>query len=156
MITLRNATPSDAGKISKLISGLTEKFIAYEFTPAGTEELLHSMAPDAIEKYIRSGYEYHVAEMDARLIGVVAVRGNSHLYHLFVAEKFQNRGIAGQLWRVAMKSCLAKGNPGVFTVNSSRYARPVYEKLGFVVQSGPQEKNGVIYIPMKLSIESPQ
>jgi len=149
---IRPATLDDSENISKLISRLSEKFIAHEFTRAGAQELLNSMTPRAIEKYIRSGYEYHVAEVDGRVAGVIAMRDNSHLYHLFVAEEFQNRGIAGRLWRVARESCLAKGNPGVFTVNASKYAQPVYEKFGFIAQSDPQEKNGVIFIPMKLAI----
>jgi predicted GNAT family N-acyltransferase len=49
-----------------------------------------------------------------------------------------------------MDACLSRGDPGEFTVNSSEYARGVYEKLGFVALSGPEEKNGVVYIPMKL------
>ncbi len=153
-MNIRPATLADSEPISKLISGLSEKYIAHEFTQTGARELLNSMKPGAIEKYIRSGYEYHVAEIGGRPVGVVGVRDNSHLYHLFVDEKFQKRGIAGQLWRVARESCLSKGNPGVFTVNSSKYALPVYEKLGFIVQSEPVERSGVVYIPMKLRIKS--
>lgn len=149
---IRRAALSDSASISKLVSRLTRKYIAHEFSQSGTAALLESMQPEAIEKYLQSGYEYHVAEIEGLLVGVAGMRDNSHLYHLFVDEEYQKRGIAGQLWKVAMESCLLKGNPGVFTVNSSIYARPVYEKLGFAVQSEPRERNGVISIPMKLTI----
>ena len=108
------------------------------------------MTPDAITQYMQSEYSYHVAEIEGKLVGVVAVRNNNHLYHLFVAERYHHRGIAKKLWQLAMEECLRNGNTGEFTVNSSTYAQDVYKSLGFVAQSGPQEKNGVIFIPMKL------
>ena len=99
---------------------------------------------------MQAGYRYHVAEVDGQLVGVVGVRNNAHLFHLFVAELYQRQGIASNLWNVAMQACLDAGNPGKFTVNSSRYALGVYEKLGFVACSSPQEVNGIIFYPMNL------
>ena len=151
---IREAILDDSENISNLVYGLSAKYIAHEFTLDGAETLLNSMKSDAIEKYIQSGYRYHVAEIDGRVVGVVGVRDNSHLYHLFVAEAYQHQGIARKLWQVALEACLCKGNPGKFTVNSSKYALPVYQKLGFVTQSEPEEKNGVVSIPMKLAISS--
>jgi GNAT superfamily N-acetyltransferase len=152
IFTIREATLADSDPISKLVYRLAEKFIAQEFTREGAETLLSSMGLTAIKKFIGSGFGYHIAKIDDRLVGVIGIRDNSQIYHLFVDEKYQNLGIARELWRVARESCLSKGNPGIFTVNSSRYALPVYVKFGFITQSSPQEKNGVIYIPMKLSI----
>ena len=146
---IRKATPGDAERISKLVCELSAKYIVQEFTADGAEHLLASMNPDAIRKYIHSGFDYHIAETDQRLVGVVGVRDNSHLYHLFVAEKYQRQGIARKLWQIAMETCLASGNPGEFTVNSSANAVGVYERWGFVAQSGPVEKDGVVYVPMK-------
>jgi ribosomal protein S18 acetylase RimI-like enzyme len=90
------------------------------------------MDDPAIGGYIESGYRYHIAEEDGELAGVVAVRDNSHLYHLFVSERFQGQGLARRLWEVAKTASLSAGNPGLFTVNSSRYAVGMYENFGFV------------------------
>jgi len=149
-LNIREAVPGDVESISCLVSELSEKFILQELTTEGAEHLLASMTPDAIEKYICSGFKYHVAEIDKQIAGVVGIRDNSHLYHLFVAEQHQRKGIARKLWQTAMETCLSNGNPGEFTVNSSKYALDVYVRLGFVAQSGPVVKNGVVYIPMKL------
>ena len=149
-LDIREATVEDAESISALCCELSVKFITREFTAVGVTHLLASMQPESIEKYIRSGFRYHVAVINKQVVGVVGVRDDSHLYHLFVAEKYQRKGIAKNLWQLAMEACLSRGNPGEFTVNSSEYARGVYEQLGFIALSGPEEKNGVIYIPMKL------
>ena len=151
-MAIRKATPADSEIISKLVCQLSEKYIANEFSSRGRETLLNSMTPAAIKAYIQSGYRYHVAMQGNHLVGVVGVKENRHLYHLFVDENHQRQGIASKLWRIASKACLDEGNPGVFTVSSSTYAKAVYEHLGFVAESGPQNKSDVIVIPMKLSI----
>jgi len=110
------------------------------------------MTPAAVEKSIQAGFRYHLAEVGSQLVGVVGVKDNSHLYHLFVAESHQRQGVATGLWQLAMQACFDEGNSGEFTVNSSKYAQEAYKTLGFVAQSGPQDKNGVIFIPMKLTI----
>lgn len=149
---IRPALADDIKSISQLVRELSEKFITPEFSPEGKQTLLETLSPDGIEKSMQSGFEYHVAEIENQLVGVVGVKENNHLYHLFVSEKFQRQGIAGKLWQFSMEKCLAKGNPGEFTVNSSMYALGVYEKFGFVAVSGPMEKGGVVFVPMKLIV----
>jgi len=146
---IREAGIKDADAISGMISVLSEKFITCDFSDEGREQLLASMTPTAITKYIQNGDRYHVAENDDGIMGVVSIRKNSHLYHLFVAETHQRRGLAKALWEKAMTEALHRGNPGEFTVNSSQYALPVYERLGFVAQSRPITKHGVTYTPMR-------
>lgn len=152
---IRAAKPDDAENISKLICELVDKFITDDFSPSGREFLLSTMTPGTISWNMQTEYRYHVAEADGAMVGVVAVKGNTHLYHLFVAERYHRKGIARKLWQRAMKECLLEGNPGEFTVNSSSYAREVYKQLGFVAQSGPQEKHDVRFFPMKLIIKKP-
>jgi GNAT superfamily N-acetyltransferase len=146
---IREAILDDTESISRLVYELSEKYIAPEFTSAGATSLLNSMKPDAIRKYLQAGFWYHVVEIKGQVVGVVGVRDNRHLYHLFIADEYQNQGIARKLWQVAFEACLSRGNPGIFTVNSSKYAVPMYEKLGFVPQSEPVESNGIVSIPMK-------
>lgn len=153
-IGIREASPDDIPVISRLISDLAARYIAHEFTAEGAQRLLSAMNDDAIKGYFQDGYRYHVAEAEDTLAGVVATRDNRHLYHLFVAEPFQGRGLATQLWHVARDACLAVQNTPDFTVNSSRFAVGFYEKLGFVRQAEFQEHGGVISIPMKLITET--
>ena len=152
-MVIREAKPQDAEEISKLISQLSIKFISHEFTTEGKEALLRSMSAIAIKKHIKTGFKYSLALADNEIIGVVGMKDSKHLYHLFVAEHYQRKGIASRLWQVAMQACIEAGNPGEFTVNSSVFAAQAYEAFGFVVQSEPQLKNGVVFIPMKLVID---
>ena len=148
-MTIRPARLADAEAISALVTYLAAKYIANEFPDEGSQALLRSMTPDAIRGSIAKGFCYHVAEESDDIVGVVATRNNSHLYNLFVAEASQGQGLARKLWQVARRACLEAGNPGEFTVRSSRFAVGFYEKLGF-----EREKevihNGVAAVTMRL------
>ncbi len=151
-IAIREANPGDIPNISRLISDLATRYIAHEFSPEGAQQLLASLEERAIEGYFQLGYRYHVAEAEGAMAGVVGTRDNRHLYHLFVADEYQGRGLATQLWRVAREACLAAGGTREFTVNSSRFAAGFYEKLGFAREADFQEHGGVVSVPMKLII----
>lgn len=154
-VNIRIAVKADVVAIGRLISELADKYIAGEFSAQGRETLLHSMRPAAIAGYLDSGFRYHVAETAAgEIVGVVALRDDTHLYHLFVAEACQRRGIGRSLWETAMAGALARGNNGEFTVNSSRYARPFYERLGFVAGEERIDAQGVVTIPMRLALRT--
>ncbi len=91
-----------------------------------------------------------VAEMDGVVVGFIAMRDKRHLFHLFVDKPWHRRGVARRLWEVARQAALDGGNDGVFTVNSSNYAMPVYERFGFVRTAPTQESKGLRYNPMQL------
>jgi GNAT superfamily N-acetyltransferase len=147
---IREAQVNDIPAISELIRPLVEKYIAYEFSAEGARNLLSSIEPEAIHGYFDLGYRYHVAEENGVLAGVVAVRDNRHLYHLFVADAFRGQGLARRLWQVAHDACRDAGNAGEYTVNSSNFAVEMYRKFGFVDTAPPETRNGVSYVPMKL------
>ena len=107
----------------------------------GARTLLSAMEPAAIERSLASGYRSHVAEAGGAIVGGAGTRDNTHLSHLCVAESHHRRGMATALWRGARDACLAAGNAGACTVHSSRYARPLYHKLG-VVAAGPEDERG--------------
>jgi GNAT superfamily N-acetyltransferase len=149
-LKIRPIKHTELNTISGLMTALTEKYIAGDCSAEGRQHLLQLMTPGAIETNMRRSCEYHVAEIDGQIAGLIAVREHRHLYQLFVAEAWHRHGVARRLWEFAMQRGLRHGNPGEFTVNSSLYAEAVYRKLGFVAVSKPMENQGVVYQPMKL------
>ncbi|NRB24598.1 GNAT family N-acetyltransferase [Shewanella sp.] len=149
---IRKSIQQDASVISPLITALAEKYILPTCTGEGGKLLLASMTIESIEQYFTDGYQYHVAEDAGGIMGVVGIKNNAHLYHLFVAEAHQGQGISTQLWEHAKEACLQKGNKGVFTVNSALNAKNVYLKLGFSPTGCIREKSGIKDIPMQMNI----
>ena len=148
-VDIRAATVDDAPEISALITGVAHYFTLHP-RGEGAEKFLESIQPPAIEELIEAeNHLYAVALVGDELAGVVSIRDNSHLLHLFVAPKFQRRGIARRLWEFARDSAIRAGNTEGFTVFSTPYAVPVYERFGFEATGPRVEKHGIAFVPMK-------
>ena len=148
--TLRPAVRDDAPAISRLIRELTKFSLADPDDPESAAPFFDSITPQAIEGYLDGNYVYHVVEHGDDLAGVVAIRDHSHLYHLFVAERFHRQGLGARLWSHARQVAMDAGNEGLFTVNASVYAVPVYERFGFVAQGPVIHKDGLAFVSMEL------
>jgi len=147
--TVRPALVADAAGISALIHSLLHHRTPEPADPA-PEPFMALFAPQAIEGYITAGnYNYLVALDQGQLVGVLGVRDNRHLVHLFVAEPYQRRGIACTLWYRAKSEALAAEAEVEISVRSSVYATAVYERFGFAVCGPRVEDVGVTYVPMR-------
>jgi GNAT superfamily N-acetyltransferase len=149
-IEYRIAQVGDAERIAALIRELAAKFILRDFSDEGKSRFLSDHTSMAVADRIRTGFRYRIAECGGELVAVIGMRDWKHLYNLFVAEAFQGQGLGRALWEQAKAECLERGNPGTFTVNSSKNAVPVYERFGFLVASAVQDVGGVQFVPMKL------
>ncbi|HZG41501.1 MAG TPA: GNAT family N-acetyltransferase, partial [Longimicrobium sp.] len=150
-LTIREATPDDAGRISALIASLARYFLADPERPQDAAAFFETITSSTIADAMASGrYRYHVAESAGELAGIVGVRDAGHLYHLMVAERFHGRRVASTLWEVARKAAAEGGNTGGFTVNSSLDAVPVYERFGFTATGAVQVQNGIAFMPMEM------
>jgi len=149
-LTIRRAVTADAPEISRLIVSVAHYFTVHP-QGEGAEAFFASVSPEQIARYIENpGFLYFVALSGERPAGVTAIRDGNHLVHLFVAPEFQRQGIGSALWQRAKSEAIAAGNPAGFTVNSTPFAVPFYQRLGFT-PTGPQvEQNGIRFIPMKL------
>jgi ribosomal protein S18 acetylase RimI-like enzyme len=139
---------ADIRAVGALLELLAREHIIHEFDAHARVLFLTKNNENSIRQFVADGFRYHVAEVNGQIIGFVGVRGNKHLYHLFVANEFQRQGLGRHLWNVARAECLAAGNGGYFTVNSSNNAVVVYEKLGFARTLPMQNDDGVFYTPM--------
>src|SRR5574337_1025634 len=116
--------------------------------------LLAGMGARVIRRKIAAGQRFHVACLaDGRVVGVAAMRDDSHLFQFFVSTRMQRRGIARQLWRRALRDAVRRAGTRRFTLNSSVMAVPVYKRLGFV-PDGPLQisAGGLISQPMQLEL----
>lgn len=192
-VKFRRASLSDAQAIADLITEVAQQVILPEFSAQGRTQFMLSNNAPAILQFMQDGFCYWVAEYDefdlidpvpqphaqpslaltrpsVRLCGVLGMKNQQHLYHLFVAVSMQRQGIARRLWQHAKahslalqrvaKQAIASTTPSVttalpispvlpITVNSSLYAVTVYQRWGFVATASPQTINGVIFVPMQ-------
>lgn len=146
---IRPLEDADIPFCARLLRASASEFIVHEPTAEGAATFLRENDEHGLRTYVRSGHVYHVAEDDTALAGFVAVRADSHLFHLFVDKRWHGQGLARRLWDTARAAAEARGGPGQFTVNSSNYAVPVYEAFGFVRTAPTQCVKGLYFNPMR-------
>lgn len=156
VVRIREAGLADTVAISAMMTPVASRQIAADFPQQGRESLLGGMTPAALAENMLRGYRYHVAENDDAIVGVIGMRGYSHLYHLFVSQSVQGRGIGRLLWQHARDASLAELQLRQFTVFSSAIAEEFYRQLGFRRTGDPKTKNGVVAIPMRLDLPEQQ
>lgn len=148
---IRLAKLSDASDISRLIKRLTH-FFTVDPQGIGAENFLSSLEPSSIAKLISaSNYKYYVGIQGDEIVGTVAIRDNSHLFHLFVVESLHGQGKGKLLWQYAKAAALNAGNAGIFTVNSTVFGVRVYETFGFTAVGPKTESRGIAFVPMSLN-----
>jgi GNAT superfamily N-acetyltransferase len=151
---IKAAVIEEAEEISELIRSLSSSFFALP-NGEGADSFLESISPKAISEYISSeNFVYLTGKIDAQLIGVVAIRDNTHLFHLFVSPSYQAEGLGRKLWLEAKEVALKAGNGGQFTVNSSINAVPVYAAFGFKAVGEECTTSGISFQPMVLSVHT--
>lgn len=143
------ATVFDAQAISALILELSDPFFdSPERT--GAAPFLASIGVEAVRGYLcADNFRYDVARTPSSIAGVIALRDNTHLFHLFVSPAFQGQGLARRLWDRARSAAEQAGNTNGFTVNASLNAVPVYQAFGFVCRGAVQSKHGISFQPMR-------
>ena len=148
---LRRGGEADARPIAELIASFQSE-LTVDPAGVGAEEFLASVSEQAERAYLQSPqHSFIVAEEHGTIAGVIAIRDNSHLFHLFVARPFQRNGLARRLWDQARREALVHGGTGEFTVNSSVNAIVVYESFGFVPTGPVATERGISFLPMRLS-----
>lgn len=122
------------------------KYEAPDYTKEGADEFFKSIHDDEWLNQIKM---YGAFDGD-RLVGVIATRQEgTHIALFFVDGEYHRKGIG----RLLFQRVLEDNKVNYMTVNSSPYAVPVYEKLGFEATDKEQVKNGLRFTPMKYQVE---
>lgn len=144
-IILRDGTVADAAALSALVTPLARHLLDAD-TGATAHAFLASLAPASFaERLASKAFAHYLVEDGSGLCGMIAIREDSHIHHLFVSRGTRRRGIARQLWDHALR---VHGRRE-YTVNSSEVAVPVYERFGFVAKAAPQTVKGVRFVLME-------
>jgi GNAT superfamily N-acetyltransferase len=145
----RAGLPADAELIAGLIASFQSE-LTDDPSGAGAEAYLASVSVQAEREYLASErYRYLLAYLDSELVGFIAIRDGSHLFHLFVERSHQRHGIARSLWERALRRFCVPDSDGCFTVNSSISAMPVYQAFGFVPAGSLRSMHGISFLPMR-------
>ncbi len=124
-------------------------FIAPDYSTEGITTFYNFISAENIKNKLASGNFFIWGALEKEIMtGVVAVRDKNHISLFSVAPEFHGRGIGRELMETAFAFVRAQELTFV-TVNASRYAVPVYKKLGFRCTDEEQTADGMSFTPMK-------
>ncbi len=150
---LRTMDPGEEVEVVNLVARSFNEFIAPDFPDEGIEEFFGYSNPRALVKRSDGNHFVLVAEAEGSITGMIEIREMRHVSMLFVDKAFHRRGIGKELLTAALDKIKSDRNaPKKVTVHSSRFAVPFYENLGFVRTEEEKIINGVIHIPMALTL----
>ena len=143
----------DMPDVSELVARVFNEFVAPEYSSEGVQVFHRYIQPDAFRSRFQTNHFGLIALAQNKVVGVIEMRDHNHVSLLFVAPEFQRRGVAKELLRQALQICRSnEPRPSDISVNSSSYAVPIYEKLGFDRVGERQVRNGIGFIPMVLKL----
>ena len=133
--------------VCELVRQVFNECVASDYGHAGIDEFFRFAHPDAMSVRMKAGGFVLVAIRSERVVGMLEFAPPDHIALLFVSCRQQ--GIATELLaRIVHR--IRNTNPTVskLTVHSSRYAEPIYRKLGFYPVGDVVTDHGITYIPM--------
>ena len=154
-IKFRKIRDGEEIEVCNLVARSFNEFIAPDFPEQGVEEFFLYSNPLSLKRRLEKNYFSMVAECDGRILGMIEIKGGNHISMLYVDKDFHHNGIASTLVKKALEEISENNrNPEDITVNSSRYAVPFYESLGFIQYEDEKSVYGVIHTPMLLSVDN--
>lgn len=144
MPKLRLALESDVKELSGLICSSFLELASADWNSQAIEKLLADSSPEAIITALRGGYFANVAIDNNQIVGMVLFSKPNIMRMLFVSPKMIRKGIGRILWEAA-REAIERADPPISTVelNSTTFAIPFYESVGFVSVSKIFEIEGV-------------
>ena len=175
-ITYDFMQPGDEHKVCDLVLRVFDSFVAPGYCEEGINEFKSNITVEKLKKRSEENHFILVVRHADKIIGMIDIRENHHISLFFVDIAFQNKKIGKTLFRKAVTLCSGRGSDltpipchykavtlcsgggselSQISVNSSPYAVPIYEKMGFRKTDDEQIKNGMRFFPMSLKPEVP-
>jgi GNAT superfamily N-acetyltransferase len=146
---IRPLVAADLPACARLLRASAIEFIVHESPREGACTFLRENDEAGLRGYLAAGHVYHVADDEEEIAGFIAIRANSHVFHLFVDKRRHGQGLARRLWHTARDAAVERGGDGSFTVNASNHAVPVYAAFGFERVAPTQCVKGLYFNPMR-------
>lgn len=127
------------------------KFEANDYMPQGIKGFEDFVTDSGLYRMFLAGsYELVIALCGGRIIGMISVRGSSHISLLFVDEAYHKKGVGRALVEYLCNYLLTERGASRVTVNAAPYAVGFYHKMGFRDTGLETWQDGILYTPMKL------
>lgn len=127
-----------------------QRFEAADYGPIGVRNFEDFITDPALHRmFVMGSYQLFVALDRDRIVGMITLRGTTHVSLLFVDENYHKQGIGRALMEYLENYLLTEVGADRMTVNASPYGVGFYHKLGFKDVRPEERRDGIIYTPME-------
>jgi GNAT superfamily N-acetyltransferase len=144
-LTIDIARSEDADELYSLVERVADEMVSADFTPGGSEEFYKAVRMIVFDR--PEGHTLLTAKRNGALAGMIDVRDHYHICLFFVDVNEQHKGVGRQLFE-EVKRRRPRDMPFFYEVNSSLFAVPIYEALGFRKLTGVRQRNGIRFVEM--------
>ena len=127
-----------------LIKKVFMQFEAPDYSEEGVAHFMSYLDEELEKELAKNQLQLWGTRVNQQLIGILAIRSAKHVALLFVDEAHHRKGIAKGMYQ----AMLSELSPKQLTVNSSPYAVPAYERLGFQRNGDEKTVSGIRFQPM--------
>lgn len=127
-----------------LIKKVFMQFEAPDYSEEGVAHFMSYLDEELEKELAKNQLQLWGTRINQQLIGILAIRSAEHVALLFVDEAHHRQGIAKGMYQ----AMLSELSPKQLTVNSSPYAVPAYERLGFQRNGDEKIVSGIRFQPM--------
>lgn len=146
---IREVKEGEEARVCALVERVFNEFEAPGYSDEGIKEFFDYANPNEMQVRLEAGCILLLAEEGQIIIGMIEFRTKDHISLLFVDANHHGCGIGRALFERAVSLARIKTpNLQYITVNSSPYAKDIYERLGFIATDSEQVVNGIRFIPM--------
>lgn len=149
--TVRSAYQNEWEDAMALAWRTFQKFEADVYSEEGVRNFVDFITDTTLHRMFMMGtYRMFVAHMGEKMVGMITLREKTHISLLFVDAEYHMQGIGRALIERVKEYLSTELGENYMTVNSSPYGVGFYHKLGFLDMRPEEEKDGIIYTPMRL------
>lgn len=149
---VRRLRPEELDGALELAWNTYLRFEAPDYGPEGVETFRRDIVEnEAFHAACRCGENRMWGAFDGdMLVGLFAMRGESHIVLVFTHYTYHRKGVATAIFRKLLEDVRTE-NPGLtrLTLNSSPYGRPFYLKTGFRETDVEKTINGIRFTAME-------
>ncbi|MDD5455745.1 MAG: GNAT family N-acetyltransferase [Candidatus Margulisbacteria bacterium] len=151
-ITIQSFKPGQEKEIYLLIKKVFDELIGIEYSAEGITSFYDFIDPQNILNRFLNKNIILLAKDNGKIVGMLETRDFNHICLFFVNKKYHHQGIGKKLFLKMLS--MVKSHTKFIDVNASPYSEKIYAKLGFQKTSEQTVKNGIKFIPMKMTISS--
>ncbi len=137
---------------SRLVEFVFDEYVGKDYSETGNKNFKDYINPAAVLERMKGKSTFYVAKDEGWVIGALEIQNKNHISLFFVDKECQEQEIERELFERYL-SDIEPGSISSVTVNSSIFGENVYTDLGFKRTGGPQEKDGILFIPMAYTLQ---